>query len=452
MKNFFLLLFAFVYNTAALTFADTTCVNFSGLGETIYQRPVLANAIPTEHFKIHWEFPTTLAYAQNTAAYAEYAYQKICIEMGWQVPPTDDNRGGDNRYDIYLVNPSNIQGFNGVTQPEIPENWPHEWSPSFVLIRNNIETDEELKMIIAHEFNHATQLAYTCRDGATDTWFFENTAVWVAEIVYNYAYNYYLHYFQGPDPLQSPEFGIHTTTPDLHLYNYAGFLWPKFLAEWKNDASIVKNIWQRFGQNSGDNVLPDMNHVLSQPPYLSSLNEAARYYAEWRYFTGTRDDGMHFFRGYDLPTSSIFRGIPEPSRIDGFGGTKFIQYNPNEEIIEITFDGVDNVVWSANIIEHKYEPPSLNKSMALNSFYQGSIEVITEDCQYVVLTPILLSDITKKEFIHNSTQVDARKVYFYNKKVLAVVDGDLKLDNTIPIFQVVPNGCDIIQFCIILKL
>ncbi len=255
MKNFSFLVFAAIILTATNSFADSTCVRFPGLSEEAFVRPTLANQVATTHFIIHWEDPTTLTYAQNTANYAEYAYQEMCVELGWLVPPTDDGRGGDNKYDIYLVDKSYIDGSNGITQPEIIGNWTYEWSPSFVLIRNNILTFDTLQMITAHEFNHALQLAYTCKDGSTDTWFLENTAVWMAEVIYNGPpINYYLRYFYGPDydkpdPLDSPQFGIHTSWGDgLGWYNYAGFLWPKFLAEWTGDDAIVRKIWQRLGQ------------------------------------------------------------------------------------------------------------------------------------------------------------------------------------------------------------
>ena len=436
MKKFFFVILFYLYLMVGNSFADTTCVHFPGVSENIFVRPTLANHISTAHFKIHWENPTTAAYAQNSADYAEYAYQKMCVEMGWQVPPADDNRGGDDKYDIYLVNPDYLfNRYNGATQPEIFGNWQFEWAPSFVLIRNNIETTEQLKMIVAHELNHATQIAYSCIDGSTDTWFLENTAVWVAEMVYNYAYNYYQGYFAGPDPLDSPEFGIHTTWPELGFYKYAGFLWPKFLAEWKNDNTIVRKIWQRLGQNPGDNILPDIDFVLSGPEYESSLIEAAKYYAEWRYFTGTRDDGFHFINAYELPTSTIFSSS-QSQRIDGLGGTKYIQFNPSEEIIDITFNGDDYVSWSADIIQHKNTPPSIHSSIPLNSLNDGSMEVFTEDCDYIVLSPILLTDATKKNFTHSATMIDARRVFFYNKKGATVVIGNLMIDNT----TVIPSG------------
>ncbi len=439
MENFSSLLVAVLFLTTQFSLADTTCVHYPGASELIYERPTLANQINTDHFKIHWENPTTSTYADNAANYAEYAYQRICMEMGWQIPPNDDNRGGDNKYDIYLVNESYIPKSNGLTQPEIIGNWTYEWSPSFILIRNTIETENQLKMVIAHEFNHASQLAYSCRDGSTDTWFLENTAVWVAEIVYNYSYKYYEHYFytatsNGPDPLDHPEFGIHTSWGDgIGEYNYAGFLWPKFLAEWTGDNAIVRKIWQRLGQNPGDNILSDINYILSAPEYESSLNEAARYYAEWRYFTGTRDDGEHFNNADELPTSVLFpTNILQ--QINGFGGTVFLQFIPLLGLMELSFNGEDNYLWAASIIQHKFEPPSYNLIFPLDNNSAGSTDVDTEGCLDIVLLPVLLSDEIRIDYTYNNMDIDAGKVFFSNKKGLSLSAGNLELDNntTIP--------------------
>jgi len=110
--------------------------------------------------------PTTQTYAQNASNYAEYAYQKQCVEMNWLVPPTDDNRGGDYKYDIYLVN--SLGSLRGETFYEITGNWQYEWAPSFIEIINTLPTDNDLKMVVAHEFNHACQFAYSYRNSLND--------------------------------------------------------------------------------------------------------------------------------------------------------------------------------------------------------------------------------------------------------------------------------------------
>ena len=413
---------------------DTTCVKQSGTGDLPADRPVLANQIGTIHFIIHWESPTTQTYAQNAAAYAEYAYQQQCDSMNWRVPPPDDNRGGDNRYDIYLVdeNYPDISGSRGITFYELTGNWTYEWAPSFILIINNL-SDDELKMVVAHEFNHASQLAYTYQDLGNDTWFYENTAVWMAEMTYNYAYRYYERYL-GADPLQYPEFGIIKFESIYGFYIYAGFLWPKFLAEWRDDNDIIRKIWQRMGNIPGENILNDINIILMSQ-YSSNLNEAVRYYAEWRYFTGDRDDGFHFNDAHLLPTSTVVvqhSGSSASGIYDlrGFGGTRFIEFNYFMELIEIGFNGDNAYSWQASVIEKKLNEASTNKKIELNSNQSGSIELVNLNIEKFILTPILNSLTYKKNFNYNAQWYDGREVFFYNKIGTNVVDGILRLDGT----------------------
>lgn len=115
MKNYLsLLLILFLFSSFSFG-EDSTCVRSIILGGEGEGRPDLTNQIVTTHFIIHWESPTQQTYAENTADYAEYAYQKQCTEMGWAVPPPDDYRGGDNKYDVYLVSELSSSGLKGET-------------------------------------------------------------------------------------------------------------------------------------------------------------------------------------------------------------------------------------------------------------------------------------------------------------------------------------------------
>lgn len=431
---FILFLLMFLVNV----FADTTYVRMPGIYQSAIPRPNLTNTITTTHFVIHYQSPTTWAYANNTAQYAEYAYDNICDGingMSWKAPPHDDNRGGNDLYDIYLVNDSYFEGGNGVTQPEIIGNWTYEFCPSYILIRNTIETENELKMVVAQCFSYSTQMAYSYRDGMYDLWFSKNTAVWIAEEIYSYQFQYYLKYFNvgfdPADPLDYPEFGIHTTyrVEGNYLYDWAGFLWPKFLAEWQNDPDIIKGIWERFGQNPGDHVMQDIDYVLING-YQTNLNEAAKYYAEWRYFTGTRDDGQHFRNACDLPTSRLSPSFPSP-QMYGFGGAVFLQYNTMSDIVNLSFDGQDNYQWSASILQDRYDSPSINIDLPLNSSNSGSMDVPTEGCNYLVLIPVLLTEgVYRKDYSYSANYYDGEKVFFTNllDGTSANLGGNLLLD------------------------
>lgn len=240
MKKLFLLLVIFhLVHLNTLALQDSTCIRFNNLSLESDERPMdLPDKIYTEHFIIHYNNLVTLtAYANMVAAYAETSYTKIFIERGWPVPPADNNRGGDNRYDIYII----AGGHKGECIAEFDSQWQYEWAPSFIKIRNNlVDSTGELKITVSHELVHASQFAYTYRDGyPSNFWFYENCATYIGEDIYDFSTYQYFNIYWGVDPLNNPELPIDARADDNELYPYAGFIWPMFLIEFTNDVDII---------------------------------------------------------------------------------------------------------------------------------------------------------------------------------------------------------------------
>jgi hypothetical protein len=105
----------------------------------------------------------------------------VAAGMGFALPPPDGTRGGDGRYDVYVLDlGARDQGLLGLAEPdgtgrtssllvdesyvdELPPGWPT--SPL-----------DELRVTVAHELFHAVQFGM----GATElpAWILEGTAVW----------------------------------------------------------------------------------------------------------------------------------------------------------------------------------------------------------------------------------------------------------------------------------
>jgi hypothetical protein len=89
-----------------------------------------------------------------------------------------------------------------------------------------------------------------------------------------------------------------------------GLLWPLFLAESRQDAGIVRAVWDEAGR-TGLDPLAAADTVLRRGG--SSLAEAFREYCLWNLFTGSRDDGVHYPDGRRLPEApltAIGPGLP----------------------------------------------------------------------------------------------------------------------------------------------
>ncbi len=327
-------------------------------------RPILTDSIiiERENFRVHYTTiggnATTRAYAESVAKYIEYSWKKQVDTLGWASPPPDNGLGGDTRYDIYIHNLP--EGVMGRTTAENFYNNPYpNGATSFISIDNNeIPSFGYLRIVCAHEFNHACQFRYSYLEGS---WWMENCATWMEDVCYDNE-NQYLDYLTWSiDPLDSPHKPINW---DEDLYEYAGCLWPMFLSE-RYDISSPKRAWEEMGSVSGENTLSAINEVL-QTYFSSNLLNALKEYAIWRYFTGSRADPTYHFSESNLwSTSSLLRthssypasgdqGTRNPS---GPGGTNYVQFTSGgTNYLRMTFDGEDNYLWSVYAIGYKTPP------------------------------------------------------------------------------------------------
>ncbi len=108
--------------------------------------------------------------------------------LDYRRPVRDGNRGGNNRFDVYLKN----VGANGLFGYCAPERTTKDsrWSASgYCVLDDDFARSQfgqkpilSLKATAAHEFFHAVQFAY---DYAEDGWFMEATATWMEERVFD---------------------------------------------------------------------------------------------------------------------------------------------------------------------------------------------------------------------------------------------------------------------------
>lgn len=339
-------------------------------------RPTLSGpeiTIDTQHFRIHYTTSgndaTTATYASDVANYAENSWSVEVTNLSWDAPPGDGTIGGGNDlYDVYI---RDIAQYLGVTHTESPGPDPmQEEYTSYIEINIGINT-ALLQVTVAHEFNHSCQFSYSAFEAS---WWYENTATWMEDQVYD-GINDYLNYLTlTPSPLTTPEFAITSTT---NLYEYGGAIWTMFLQE-NHGIDAPRQAWERMGTNFGEHTLEDLDWTLSNL-YNSSLNEALQNYAIWRYFTGNRDDAFHFSEGSSFPAADILithnaypafgdQGTLAPS---GPGGTNYIEFINVMNNLQIQFDGQDGSTWSADIIEYRAPSPSPVENIMLGSDQSG---------------------------------------------------------------------------------
>lgn len=123
-------------------------------------------------------------YVDSTAYFLDQAWDYQVDKLGMVKPKSDDNKGGNGLYDVYLLDLgcNKYLGFYGVTIPDGSQ-YP---TSSYILIDNNFSKDDgyydagvfvvpfntfgydALKVTCAHEFNHAIQFSYEQYTDKTD--------------------------------------------------------------------------------------------------------------------------------------------------------------------------------------------------------------------------------------------------------------------------------------------
>ena len=134
-------------------------------------------------------------------------YKFEITHLGYPLPPPDGIIGGDDKYDIYVMN----IGDYGYTQPENnvgASNW-----TTYMVIDNDFGSQfythgiDAARVTVAHEFHHAVQMGNYAPINPSepyrnaDRFFYELTSTAFEEFVFDNVNDYYAYmpaYFSNP--------------------------------------------------------------------------------------------------------------------------------------------------------------------------------------------------------------------------------------------------------------
>jgi len=259
---------------------DLPILEFGLRGEDVQERgrPRLSGdgfTLDSEHFRIHYTLNGDDAvperdansnshpdYVEEVARALEFAWYAEIEYFGWAAPPSDEIMGGNERYDIYLLN---ILGddYAGYTDSDLrdavvgdnPNSSLIEETAtrSFIVLDNDYAEYEEfqvtgislleyMRSTAAHEFNHAIQFGY---DGEEPhDWLWEATATWMEDQVFD-SINETVHalpaVFKSPDTCQLAEGGEKRVEDSDHWYGM--WILMRYLSERYGDEA-VRRIWE----------------------------------------------------------------------------------------------------------------------------------------------------------------------------------------------------------------
>ncbi len=412
------------------------------LDDPIDPRPILSGPVfyrYKPHLIVHYTTSgidsTSLVYAELVAVNAETCWARI-INMGWFPPAPDPGRGTivdpDSRYDIFIVDA--VVGLNLVdsayTNPFL------DGVSNFIMVSNNLGTGGFNKAVVAHEFHHSCQGRCSNYEGIQ---LYENTSEFMVGELFPGTEAFPDDTYLTFGPLTFTYFQINSVASgggDTTGYHGPGGLWIRFLHQ-HYGPSAPRLVWEMCGMHSGTHPYWDTDSVL-RLYYDSNLEEALGHYAIWRYFTGIRDDGLHFQRADECYTANLHanhftfpasgnQGSHAPR---GPGGMNLIQFNTDgTQNLNISFDGQNGYKWRTYAICVIDSLTSYMQPMQLNTINQGSILIPAWMARKVALIPVVvnwydnaLDSTPALNFTYNATLVSDPVGLTDESQVLLMLD------------------------------
>jgi hypothetical protein len=306
--------------TAAFTARSAYLRNHPELSKVLQNtRPDLSDSYGTTHFLIHYTTTGSDSVYQpgidslagiprhvtRVADVFEHVWNIEIESLGYQAPPTDFGSGGDDRYDIYLVNlgygyfgftaQDSVIGYKAASFIELESNFAE--SPTY-----NSRPLDAVKVTAAHEFFHAIQFGYDAFEfdapnpddpNTYKPWWYEASSTWMENVVYNSIKDYigYLPYFYHYMWMGLGAFSYGGTAEALHPY--ASCVWPMYMTQRFDDLGIMKDIWERCGASDGYNTLPATDDALRTRG--SDISRSFLEFEIWNFQTGELADTVHCF-------------------------------------------------------------------------------------------------------------------------------------------------------------
>jgi len=253
---------------------------------------------PSGKFRIHYDttaaekpkYISTMSIEENLLMISlaiDSVYNFEVNYLGYPPPPSDIGAGGDNLYDVYIVNLGG--GLYGYTESE--SDLGGQKYTSFMVLDNDYvgyysSGVNGARVTLAHEFHHGIQMGnYILR--FEDTFIYEITSTAMEEFVYDDVNDYYAYmpsYFNNPQKAFAENDG----------YNLA--LWNIYLKENFN-FSILKRQWELMPSQKAMNAIS-----ASITEAGSSFKHELNNFGVWTYHTKYRAvPGKYFEEALNYP-------------------------------------------------------------------------------------------------------------------------------------------------------
>ena len=364
---------------------------------------VLTYDTPQGNFKIHYTEddtngdavdgsdgdPLTIPqFVIDAGSAFENAYSHI-LSLGYPPLPDDGGKGGDNRFDVYILN---IPGSYGYTSYDNTTSDVYVvMDNDFVSVPDNLDPEGTqkgaIKVTAAHELFHAFQFQYST-DITNNGWWMESTSTWMEDEVYPEVKDY-LNYvgLRYDDANDNGRWDVGETyynidgsiagvtgralkwfdRPDTPLdtydgsYEYGGVIWAKYLSE-TYGKDIIRAIWSRIG-NGEESLIAISNGLIS---YGTTLRSA---FTSFQVANYTRDyvDGSYYpIIAHEATYTSYPQSIN--SSLNHLS-TRFYAFKPKDAVspLTLTFTDMNSGNLAVKLILNRAGGGYDEQDVALNS-------------------------------------------------------------------------------------
>lgn len=336
------------------------------------------NYVEGEHFSVEWDGNTIdEETAEQFLSALEYSWGIEVDELGWTGPTGASN----NQILVYVADGGSAGAYTSVTQCS---RGGISYMPYIVAYEGSFRAGSWYKTMAAHEFNHASQFYY---GGTHEFYFWEATATWVEEYVYeshndwadSIAYGY----------SQQPHIAMNASDQDdaqIFWHMYAMAVWNFYLDEHVGGHDLVLEIWQNATRQNGDysywmpDAIADVGLDFAETYAGFMATVAFMDFRERRYFMlPERHDTAS-----SLPASGD-DGRNAPQSL----GQNFIVLSDgaaeNGEMVQFTFDGQDGVEWMAVLARGEENDLDEYVTLELDEDGFGTGQIKAKDGKDIVL-------------------------------------------------------------------
>jgi hypothetical protein len=261
-------------------------------------------------------------YVDRVLAIADHVHAVENVRLGWREPQSDGALGGEHgKTDIYLTDLAgeDVFGYSATDRGQIGIDGRAARHQSAYLVLDNdyepfefpgTEPGRDLKVTIAHEYDHILQYGYDAAAVDRARWFAESSAVWMEDQAYN-GIDDYLRYVRGW--VKHPETPLTADT----FKEYGSAVWNEWLAH-HYGPRIIREAWVDADRarpaGSGIAAYETAIHGAGPSSFGRDFTHFAADTAEWRTGIGFRESYLY----PDLPRQGtlVLGGAPQTRRLD----------------------------------------------------------------------------------------------------------------------------------------